>query len=81
MSSSMHDSVAEVMANRFGMDRDIVVADATFDDLGLDSLSQIELATALTKQLGVELDDDEMAELSTVGEIVALLQSKGAVAR
>ncbi|MFF5919605.1 acyl carrier protein [Streptomyces flavochromogenes] len=81
MSSSMHDSVAEVMANRFGMDRDIVVADATFDDLGLDSLSQIELATALTKQLGVELDDDEMAELSTVGEIVALLESKGAVAR
>ncbi|MFE1961341.1 acyl carrier protein [Streptomyces sp. NPDC059479] len=81
MSSSMHDSVAEVMANRFGMDRDIVVAEATFDDLGLDSLSQIELATALTKQLGVELDDDEMAELSTVGEIVALLESKGATAR
>jgi acyl carrier protein len=77
----MHDSVAEVMANRFGMDRDIVVAEATFDDLGLDSLSQIELATALTKQLGVELDDDEMAELSTVGEVVALLESKGAAAR
>ncbi|MFC8270094.1 acyl carrier protein [Streptomyces cinereoruber] len=79
--SSMYNSVAEVMANRFGMDRDIVVAEATFDDLGLDSLSQIELATALTKQLGVELDDDEMAELSTVGEIVALLESKGATAR
>ncbi|MER7990217.1 acyl carrier protein [Streptomyces noursei] len=79
--NSMHDSVSEVMANRFGMDRNIVVAEATFDDLGLDSLSQIELATALTKQLGVELSDDEMAELSTVGEIVTLLESKGADAR
>ncbi|MFE3652085.1 acyl carrier protein [Streptomyces sp. NPDC057579] len=79
--SSMHDSVSEVMANRFGMDRNIVVAEATFDDLGLDSLSQIELATALTKQLGVEVSDDEMAELSTVGEIVTLLESKVANAR
>jgi acyl carrier protein len=79
--SSMHDSVADVMVDRFGMDRDIVVAEATFDDLGLDSLSQIELATVLTKQLGVELDDDEVAELSTVGEIVALLESKGATVR
>ncbi|MFF5566327.1 acyl carrier protein [Streptomyces sp. NPDC012623] len=75
--SSMHDSVAEVMADRFGMDRDIIVPEATFDDLGLDSLSQIELVTALTKRLGVELTDDEMAELSTVGEIVALLEDKG----
>ncbi|MGG2463440.1 acyl carrier protein [Streptomyces sp. RGM 3693] len=79
--SRMHDSVSEVMANRFGMDRNIVVAEATFDDLGLDSLSQIELATALTKQLGVEVSDEEMAELSTVGEIVALLESKDANAR
>ncbi|WP_405840220.1 phosphopantetheine-binding protein [Streptomyces platensis] len=76
--SSMHDSVAEVMANRFGMDRDVVVAEATFDDLGLDSLSQIELATALTKQLGMAVSDEEMAELSSVGEIVALLEIKGA---
>ncbi|WP_309095123.1 acyl carrier protein [Streptomyces sp.] len=79
--NTMHDSVAEVMVTRFGMDRDLVVTDATFDDLGLDSLSQIELGTALSKELGVDLSDDEMAELSSVGDIVTLLESKGADAR
>ncbi|MFI0902087.1 acyl carrier protein [Streptomyces sioyaensis] len=75
--SSLHDSVVDVIATRFGLDRDAITAEATFDDLGLDSLSQIELVTALRKRLGADIDDEEMAELSAVGEVVAALESKG----
>ncbi|MEV7611991.1 phosphopantetheine-binding protein [Streptomyces sp. NPDC089799] len=76
--SSVHDSVVEVFVARFDLDPETVVADATFDDLGLDSLSQIELATALKKRLGVAITDEELSEVSVVADIVALVEKKGA---
>ncbi|MFE6844617.1 acyl carrier protein [Streptomyces sp. NPDC057686] len=76
--SSVHDSVVEVFVARFDLDPETVVADATFDDLGLDSLSQIELATALKKRLGVAITDEELSEVSVVADIVALVEQKGA---
>ncbi|CAL9652749.1 acyl carrier protein [Streptomyces sp. NPDC057838] len=79
--SSAHESVVEVFVARFGLDPEAVQPDATFDDLGLDSLSQIELATALKKRLGVVITDDELSEISVVGDIVALVEQKGAAVR
>ncbi|MEU9572345.1 acyl carrier protein [Streptomyces massasporeus] len=79
--SSVQDSVVEVFVARFGLDPETVVADASFDDLGLDSLSQIELATALKKRLGIVITDEELSEISVVGDIVALVEQKGAAVR
>ncbi|MBQ0986520.1 acyl carrier protein [Streptomyces sp. F63] len=79
--SSLHDSVAEVFAARFGLDPEKVVPEATFDDLGLDSLSQIELATALKKRLGIVISDEELSEISVVADIVALAERKGVAVR
>ncbi len=64
------DSVVQVISTRFKIQRERVVPDASLDDLGLDSLSQIELALALQKELGVRISDDELAQISTVSEIV-----------
>lgn len=76
--TSLQDSVADVIVSRFDLDREQVRPDATFDDLGLDSLAQIELATALKKRLGVVITDAELSEVSVVSDIVALLEQKGA---
>lgn len=79
--STVHESVVEVLASRFGLDPETVLPEATFDDLGLDSLSQIELATALKKRLGVVITDEELTELSSVSETVALIEQKSITAR
>ncbi|GLW55025.1 acyl carrier protein [Kitasatospora phosalacinea] len=79
--SSLYDTVVDVFVSRFDLDREAVLPDSTFDDLDLDSLSQIELATALKKRLGVVITDDELAEVSVVADIVALLEQKGVAAR
>lgn len=79
--SSVHDSVVEVFVARFDLDPATVVPEATFDDLGLDSLSQIELATALKKRLGIVITDEELAEIAVVGDIIALAEQKGAAVR
>lgn len=74
---SVFDSVVEVVSGRFGIDPAQVLPEASFDDLGLDSLSQIELATALQRRLGVVFTDEEIIEISVVSDIVAKLQEKG----
>ncbi|WP_141202906.1 acyl carrier protein [Streptomyces griseorubiginosus] len=79
--SSVHDSVVQVFVTRFDLDPDAVVPEATFDDLGLDSLSQLELATALKKRLSVVISDEELSEISTVSDIVALVEKKSAAVR
>lgn len=73
----MFDSVADVIAARFGVDRASITADSSFDDLDLDSLAQIELATAIKKKLGIEIADEEMAEMKNVGAIAARLEEIG----
>ncbi|MDT0465764.1 acyl carrier protein [Streptomyces gibsoniae] len=79
--SSAYNSVVEVFVARFGLDPETVVLDATFDDLGLDSLSQIELATALKKRLGVVIPDEELSRMSVVADIVAVVEQQGAAVR
>lgn len=74
--SRLYDSVVDVITDRFGIPRERVVSGANFDDLGLDSLSQIELVTALQKQLGIRIEDDEVDDLSNVEDVVQLLESK-----
>ncbi|QXE32940.1 acyl carrier protein [Streptomyces sp. GMY02] len=75
--NSLFESVADVIASRFGVDREAITPESTFDDLGLDSLSQIELVTALRKRLGADIDDEQMAEFSQVSEVVAKLDEIG----
>jgi acyl carrier protein len=70
------DAVVELLSARFDIEPEIVSMTATFDDIDLDSLSQIELGTAIKKKFGVEISDDELAEMSTIGDVVDSLSGK-----
>ena len=45
-------------------------------DLGIDSPKALELLLVLEEQLGVEISDDEAGEMSTVGKILAFVESR-----
>ena len=54
-----------------------VVPEARFaDDLGADSLDLVELVEALEEEFEVHIDDDELADIATVGEAFDLLVGK-----
>jgi acyl carrier protein len=54
-----------------------IVPDARFaDDLGADSLDLVELVEALEEEFGVRIDDEELADIATVGEAHDLLAHK-----
>ncbi|MBA2553844.1 MAG: acyl carrier protein [Geodermatophilaceae bacterium] len=57
----------------------VLPADATMeksftDDLDVDSLSMVEIATAVEDKFGVAIPDDELANIKTVGDAVTFIE-------
>ena len=57
---------------------DIGAATNLRDDLGLDSLQAVTVVMALEQEFGIEVDDEEIDGLQTVGDILELLSKKTA---
>jgi acyl carrier protein len=75
--SALFDTIAQVISRRFRIDPSELVPDASFEELGLDSLSQIELATSIEKELGIKISDDDISQMSSIADIVQSLESRG----
>ena len=46
------------------------------EDLEIDSLGIVEVVMAFEDEFDIEIDDEELADVTTVGEAVKLLHSK-----
>jgi len=46
------------------------------EDLEIDSLGIVEVVMAFEDEFDIEIDDEELADVSTVGQAVKLLHSK-----
>ncbi len=73
-----YDRVAAVLNDRLGVPDGDISPEATFEELDLDSLDLVEFALAAEEQFGVRISDDEAENLRSVGDAVALLETKGA---
>ncbi len=69
------DKLKEIISEQFGIDRDAVSEDTDIvADLGADSLDIVEMLMALEEEYGVTIEDSKMAELKTVGDVVACVE-------
>ena len=50
------------------------------DDLDVDSLSMVEIATAAEDQFGVRIPDEDLKDLKTVGDAVSYIEKAGVAA-
>lgn len=77
-----HDDIRatalQVLAAQLKLDVDpsTITDDRTTDSLGMSSLKLMNMMYDLEEAFAIELDPEEMLELSTVGEIVATLCRK-----
>ncbi|MBP9714590.1 MAG: acyl carrier protein [Sterolibacterium sp.] len=60
------------------MDLTAVRPDQTFQEIGLDSMSLINLMYALEDEFGLTLTTDEMMEINTLGDMQQLIGRKQA---
>ena len=74
--NQMFEEVKEIMIDTLNCDADKVTMEANiFDDLGADSLDAVELNLALEEKLGISIDEEAMANMKTVADIVNYLES------
>ena len=67
------DTVKEVLESNLNIDPENVTEDATFDDLGIDSLDMVELICDLEEKCSVDFGEPE--GLTTVGDLVEYIDS------
>jgi len=77
-----HDEIlsglGEIVHEITGIPVDRVRPGVTFvDDLDIDSLSMVEIATAAEDRFGVRIPDEAIGELKTVADAVAYIDRAG----
>lgn len=72
--SDIESRVKQIIVDHLGVDEDKLTNEASFlDDLGADSLDNVELVMAFEEEFGIEINDDEADTLGTVGEAIAYI--------
>ena len=75
--SDIAERVKKIVIDHLGVDADKVVEGASFiDDLGADSLDTVELVMAFEEEFGIDIPDDEVGQIKTVGDAVTYISAK-----
>ena len=71
------EKISTLMAEQLGIDKASITPDSEIiKDLGADSLDVVEMLLELEKEYGVEITDEQAADLKTVADIVNLVDNK-----
>ena len=77
--SDVLKKVQEVVADKLSVDLDKVTAEASLvDDLGADSLDQVELVMAFEEEFGCEIPDEVAEKILTVKDAVDFIEKSAA---
>ena len=69
--------VKQVIAEQLGVDESKVVPEASFmEDLGADSLDNVELVMELEHQFGIDIPDEEAQKIQKVQDAINYVTSK-----
>ena len=71
------EKLQQIIAEVLNIDPEEITMNTTFvDDLGADSLDQVELVMALEEAFGAEIPDEDAEKLTTVGDAIKYVESK-----
>lgn len=71
------EKVRELIVEQLGVDAEKVTPEASFvEDLGADSLDQVELIMAFEEAFDIEIPDEDAEKLTTVGKAIEYLKNK-----
>lgn len=74
----MLEKIREIIAEQLSADVAEIAEDTKFkEDLGADSLDLFELVMALEDEYSIEIPQEDLENLKTVGSVVEYLKSKG----
>ena len=66
----------DIIVNTLSCDADQVTLETNlFEDLEADSLEAVELSMALEEASGVTIEDDDLPNMKTVGDLMSYIES------
>ena len=70
------EKVKAILAEQFDVEEDKVTADTDLqEDLGADALDVVDLLMSIEDEFGVEVPDDEIENIKTVGSLVSYIEA------
>jgi acyl carrier protein len=70
MADGLETKIRSILAEQLGVEAGEVTADANIlDDLGADSLDVVELVMSLEEAFDIEVPDEEVEGMRTVGDV------------
>ena len=76
---SIMEQITEILVETFSLDPEEVTAEARLEaDLGINSLELAELALRCDEEFSVEIDDEDIHRLITVGDVANYIEEKTA---
>ncbi len=70
------DKIKDILVDQLEIEPEKVTMDASFtEDLGADSLDLVDLVMSLEDEFGMEVPDDAIESLKTVGDAVRYIES------
>lgn len=72
----VYEKIKKMLADQLDANADDMTMDTRIgDDLGADSLDVVELLMAIEEEFEVEIPDDEIENLKTIGDVTDYIQS------
>ncbi len=74
------EKIKAILSEQFDADEDSITAETTLaDDLGADSLDVVDLLMSIEDEFEVEIPDEEVENIKTVGALVEYIESHSKV--
>ena len=71
------DKVKKIIVDQLDVEEDKVTEVASItDDLGADSLDVVDLVMSFEEEFDIEIPDDQVKKIKTVGDIVKFIEEK-----
>lgn len=70
------EKVKSLITEQLDVDEEQLDMDTTFEDIDADSLDVVELVMALEEEFNLEIADEEVEKIKTVGDIVSYIEKQ-----
>ncbi|WGH27524.1 MAG: acyl carrier protein [Candidatus Bostrichicola ureolyticus] len=75
--SDISSIVKAIIVEKLGVDENEITTSSNFaNDLGADSLDQVEIIMEFEKEFNIEISDEDAEKISTVGDAISYIVEK-----
>lgn len=70
------DTIKKILSEQLEVDETTITEETTIEDLGADSLDLVETIMNIEEEFDIEVDDNDVENLKTVGDFINYINSK-----